>query len=221
MAKPKTIADFPQFLASAVSPGVRAADGYVRFEYQGKFDRSIPETASSWFYLLFGEREAVCVTLQLLDDNLLAILTCDEKDQPDLVGRHAAYFPSRWSPYQVWMVAEPLWKWERKIFEGLDAIPEDFESKDISIVDGGKLGPGQNCNRSAATMVYLATTQPAIKQHHRMQRLESFQAVGTMSIASCVIQTSTPETSAIAIRAGTGYARRATRDTSCRTISRS
>jgi len=136
VAKPKTIADFPQFLASAVSPGVRAADGYVRFEYQGKFDRSIPETASSWFYLLFGEREAVCVTLQLLDDNLLAILTCDEKDQPDLVGRHAAYFPSRWSPYQVWMVAEPLWKWERKIFEGLDAIAEDFESKDISIVDG-------------------------------------------------------------------------------------
>jgi hypothetical protein len=136
MAKPKTLADFQHFLASVVAPGVQDVDGYVRFEYQGKFDRSIPETASNWFYLLFGEREAVCVILQSLDDKLSAILTCDEKEQPDWVGKPAAYLSARWSPYKVWMVAEPRWKWERKTLEALDAVAEDFESKDISIVDG-------------------------------------------------------------------------------------
>jgi hypothetical protein len=136
MAKPKTLADFQHFLASVVTRGVQDVDGYVRFEYKGKFDRSIPETASNWFYLLFGEREAVCVILQSLDDKLSAILTCDEKDQPDWVGKPAAYSSTRWSPYKVWMVAAPRWKWERKTFEALDAVAEGFESKDISIVDG-------------------------------------------------------------------------------------
>ena len=136
MTKPKTLEDFPHFAATAVTRGALGSDGFVRFEYAGKFDRGVRETPRDWFYLLFGEREAVCVTLQSLDDSLSAVLTCDEKDEPGLVGKSAAYLWRRWSPHQVWMVAEPLWIWERKTFEALDAVAEDFKSKDVSIVDG-------------------------------------------------------------------------------------
>ena len=34
------------------------------------------------------------------------------------------------------MVLDPRWGWEKRQFHGLDAVAEDYEAKDVSIVEG-------------------------------------------------------------------------------------
>jgi hypothetical protein len=137
LSKPKTLEDFPHFIVASVSRGATTPDGYTRFELNGRFDRSVEESVQNWFYLLFGQQSSLCVTLKSLDkETSAAILTCDEKDEPGVAGHSLAYLSSYWRPHNIWMVLNTSWGWEKKHFRGLDAIAEDFEAKDISIVDG-------------------------------------------------------------------------------------
>jgi hypothetical protein len=137
MTKPKTLEDFPRLVVENVTRGVTAADGYTRFELRGRFDRIIDEKEQEWFYALFGTRDSVCVTLQSLEKGTRAtVLTCDEKDDPNLLGQSLTHLGRRWQPYKIWMVVEPNWRWERQTFPGIDAVAEDYEAKDVSIVDG-------------------------------------------------------------------------------------
>jgi hypothetical protein len=133
--RPKSLADFPQFLVSAVRRGETSADGYTRFELDGRFDRIIHEIDPNWFWLLFNERDCVCATLQSLDnETLTAILSCNESNQPETAGKTLAYLSPRWQAYHVWMVLDPNWGWERKQFYGADAVAEDYDAGEIARV---------------------------------------------------------------------------------------
>jgi hypothetical protein len=135
-SKPKALEDFPQFTVAAVRRG-ETADGYMRFELEGKFNQTIKENEGEWFYLLFSEKNSLCVTLKSLNkDTGETIVTCDEKEEPNVAGKTLAYLESYWRPNNVWMILDPDWGWDRKQFQGADAIAEDFESKDVSIIDG-------------------------------------------------------------------------------------
>jgi hypothetical protein len=137
MHKPKTLEDFPQFVVSAVRRGKTSAAGYTKFELDGKFDRIIAEIDPHWFWLLFGESDSLCATLQSLDkESLTAILTCDVRDEPRLVGQELAYLSPYWQAYHVWMVLQPVCGWEKKQFQGADAVAEDYDAGEITIVEG-------------------------------------------------------------------------------------
>jgi hypothetical protein len=133
--RPKSLADFPLFLVSAVRRGETSADGYTRFELDGRFDRVIQEIDPHWFWLLFNERDCVCAALQSLDDEtLVAILSCNESNEPKATGKTLAYLSPRWQAYHVWMVLDPNWGWERKQFYGADAVAEDYDAGEIARV---------------------------------------------------------------------------------------
>ena len=135
--KPKTLKDFPQFTVFVVRRGKTSTTGYTRFDLDGKFDRIIGEIDPHWFWLLFGENDCLCTTLQSMDKKTwTAILTCDVKDEPRVVGENLAYLSPRWQAYHVWMVLDPAWGWEKRQFQGADAVAEDYDTGETSIVDG-------------------------------------------------------------------------------------
>lgn len=83
------------------------------------------------------ERGCLCPSLKSLNkETNAAVLTCDLRDEPKIVGQALAYLSPYWQAYNVWMVLDPNWGWERKQFQGIDAVAEDYEAKDVSIVDG-------------------------------------------------------------------------------------
>jgi hypothetical protein len=137
MHKPKTLRDFPQFIVSAVRRGKTLDAGYTRFEIDGEFDRIVDNIDPHWFWLLFGENDCLCTTLQSIDKGgRAAVLSCDVKDEPKVVGETLAYLSSYWQAYHVWMVLDPAWGWERKIFQGADAVAEDYDAGEASVVEG-------------------------------------------------------------------------------------
>jgi hypothetical protein len=137
MGKSKTLEDFPHFIVASVHRGATTEDGFTRFELSGTFERGIEENVQDWFFLLYEKQSSVCVTLQSFDkETNAAILTCDEKDEPQVAGCSLAYLNSYWRPHQIWMVLDKSWGWEKRQFRALDAIAENFEAKDVSIVDG-------------------------------------------------------------------------------------
>lgn len=139
---PKTLDDLPGFVVTALRRGPTADQGYTSFEVEGHFDRDIKigSEGPQWFWLVFGKTRYVCASVQSLDhDTKAATLTFEAVEEPDLVGQRLAYLSTRWQGYHVWMVLDPEWGWEKMKFLGMDAIAEDFESKDISIVGGRKV----------------------------------------------------------------------------------
>src|ERR1700677_1621990 len=131
ISKPKTLEDFPRFVVTAVRRGVTSEDGYHRFELEGEFDpilegsfdQIIEEQAPSWFWLLFGCRGCLSPTLKSFDkETRTAVLACQEKEEPREVGLELAYLSPYWQAFHVWMVLDPSWGWERKQFEGTDAV---------------------------------------------------------------------------------------------------
>jgi hypothetical protein len=133
----KTLDDFPKFIVAAVRRGATSDDGYTRFELEGKFDRVIEKIDPHWFWLLLGERECLCASLKSLDkETEVAILTCDQKEEPKILGQAVAYLSPYWQAFNVWMVLDPNWGWERKQFHAVDAVAQEYESKEISIVEG-------------------------------------------------------------------------------------
>jgi hypothetical protein len=110
----KTLDDFPKFIVAAVRRGATSDDGYTRFELEGKFDRVIEKIDPHWFWLLLGERECLCASLKSLDkETEVAILTCDQKEEPKILGQAVAYLSPYWQAFNVWMVLDPNWGWER------------------------------------------------------------------------------------------------------------
>jgi hypothetical protein len=137
--KPKTLEEFPKFIVAAVRRGETSASGYTTFELDGQFDRvtMIQQVDPSWFWLLIGQNDCLCASLKLLDrETKAAILTCDEKEEPNVVGEALAYLSPYWQAFNVWMVLDPNWGWKKIRFSGVDATATDYEANDISIVDG-------------------------------------------------------------------------------------
>ncbi len=143
--KVKTLDDFPKFLVTAVRRGATSDNGYQWFEIEGSFDpalessfeRIIERIGPRWFWLLFGERECLCPMLKSFDKQTrTAILTCQEKEELTILGMKLAYLSSYWQSFDIWMVLDPNWGWERRQFQGTDAVAEDYEAKDATVVGG-------------------------------------------------------------------------------------
>lgn len=138
-SSPKTLEDFPKFLVTALRRGRTANAGYISFQLEGRFDQpiEIPTDGPQWFWLLFGKRNSICANVQSLDkETTVALLTFEATEEPNIIGCSLAYLSAHWQAYNVWMVLDPDWHWEKKKFLGMDAIAEDFESKDTSIIEG-------------------------------------------------------------------------------------
>ena len=137
MGKAKTLRDLPQFAVSAVRGGQKSATGSMRFELDGKFDRPIDDIDPHWFWLLLRDCDCLCASLRSLDkESWVATLSCDLSDEPQLVGKSLAYLSPRWQAYNVWMVLDPTWGWEKKRFQGADAVAEDYDAGEASVIDG-------------------------------------------------------------------------------------
>lgn len=145
ITKPKTLEDFPKFVATAVRRGATSEDGYHWFELEGgfdpilegSFDQIIEDKVPRWFWLLFGDHGCLCPTLKSFDrETRTAILACQEKEEPRGVGLELAYLSPYWQAFHVWMVLDTSWGWERRQFQGTDAVAEDYEAKDVFIVEG-------------------------------------------------------------------------------------
>ena len=137
MQKLKTLEDFPKFVVSASHRGPTSDTGYTTFEFDGNFDRIIENIDPHWFWLLFGEQDYICASLKsTAKETGVATLTCDARDEPKIVGQTLAYLSPYWQAYHVWMVLDGNWGWEKREFQGADAVAEDYEAKDVSIVAG-------------------------------------------------------------------------------------
>jgi len=135
--KPKTFEDFPHFTVGALRRGTTSTTGYTRFELDGTFDQDIDQIDPQWFWLLLSENECLCATLQSLDkETLTAVLTCDVRDEPSVLGQTLFYLSPRWQAYHVWMVLDPAWGWVKKRFQGANAVAEDYDTGETSVVDG-------------------------------------------------------------------------------------
>jgi len=135
----KTLEHFPQFVVTALRRGPTAEEGYTHFELEGYFDRAITiePTGPQWFWLLFARRGCLCASVQSLDkETRRAVLNFDAREEPQIIGHTLAYLSPYWQASKVWMVLDPDWGWHKKRFLGLDAIAEDYQSKDTSIVGG-------------------------------------------------------------------------------------
>ncbi len=140
MSKRKTLAEFPRFTVASLRKQPPNAEGYTDFEIEGKFDRIIQRSAVTWFWLLFGERECLCVQWKSQDDaTLAAVLVGCQKDVPEVVGETLYYLSPYWQYFHVWMVLDSQWGWERVRFEASDAVADDFQSPDVAIVGGRKV----------------------------------------------------------------------------------
>lgn len=169
---PKTLEDFPKFVVTALRRGPMSEEGYTYFELEGHFDRSIEPTQPTgpqWFWLLFAKRGCLCASVRSFDkDTKAAVLTFEAREEPDIVGHSLAYLSSYWQAFNVWMVLDPDWGWEKKQFLAADAIAEDFQSREISIVEGQEVKfwtklsradvwSGQSRHYSAASQVPAST----------------------------------------------------------------
>jgi hypothetical protein len=144
-AKPKTLGDFPQFVINDVRPGVTSDDGYQLFEIEAsfdpilerRFDEMMEGVGVQWFWLLFSERSCLTPMLKSFDKQTkTVILSCYEKEEPRIIGLTLPYLSPYWQAFHVWMVLDPNWGWERKQFQGIDAVTEDYEAEEVSFVDG-------------------------------------------------------------------------------------
>ena len=115
----------------------RPVTGYTQFELDGTFDRTIEAIDPHWFWLLFGKKDYLCASLKSLDKlTKAAILTFEVKDEPRTLGRRSLISALTGRLLMCgWFLTQPG-DGEKKQVKGDDAVAEDYESKDISIVEG-------------------------------------------------------------------------------------
>jgi hypothetical protein len=175
--KPKTLEDFPQLVVTAMRRGPTGETGYTHFELEGNFDRTIESTGPQWFWLLFEKRGCLCASVQSLNtETRAAILTFEATEEPDIVGHTLAYLGPHWQAFHVWMVLDPDWGWEKKQFLGADAVAQDFESKDVSIIEGREV--------KLWTKLTRADVQRGLSRHYPSEDQTSTLSGGTRLIPS-------------------------------------
>jgi len=135
--KRKTLADFPFFTVASMRKQPPDVNGHTDFEVEGAFDRIIKRSEIIWFWLLSKEGDSFCVQWKSEDDKTLAaVLTGCQANVPDLAGATLYYLSPCWQAFHVGMVLAPQWGWQRVRFEAIDAQAENYESQDVSIVNG-------------------------------------------------------------------------------------
>lgn len=109
------------------------------FELSGVIDPIIGVKEGQCSLLLPGKDVLIALRGELKLQNATtgrASFDTSEKDLPEVIGLDLAYLARDWEPYQVWMVAEPKWKWIRTVFHATDAIARVVEGESVSMVDG-------------------------------------------------------------------------------------
>lgn len=134
----KTLEDFPKFHLTRVTRCETDPKGFTTFEFEGRFDRPVEQSGEiTWFWLLIGDHAAVCMQWKSLDkETRAAVVIAREMELPDLSGKTLYYLSPRWNALNIWMVLDERWGWERMRFQAVDAVAEDYEAKEVSIVDG-------------------------------------------------------------------------------------
>lgn len=144
-SKPKTLEDFHHFNVTGIRRSATSDDGYFQFDLEGifdtipleTFDHILDGTGPQWFWLLYGERGWLTPTLKSFNKQTrTTVLSVHEKEELNLLGQKVVYLSTCWQAFNIWMVLDPNWGWERKHFQGIDAVAEDYEARDISILDG-------------------------------------------------------------------------------------
>jgi hypothetical protein len=136
----KSLEDQPQFTVIDIRRGATSDSGYTHFEIDGTFDRITETMETHWFWLLYGERECICASVNTLDKaSRKASLTFEDESEPQIKGQRLAFLSPYWQAVDVWMVLEPKWVWQKEQFRGTDAVAEDYEAKEISIIDGREI----------------------------------------------------------------------------------
>lgn len=163
MPEPKTLKDFPQFNVSAVRRGEISAKGFTNFELEGQFDRNPISDQGNWFYLL-SDGKGLCVSIQSFDrETGKAVFTSDTEDELPIAGQSLTYLRSAWQPYKIWMILGHAGAWTRKPFSGEDAVAEDYDSGETSMVDGREVRVWTKVEPAAGskgvTRYYPATDQ--------------------------------------------------------------
>lgn len=135
----KTIDDLPHFKVSAIRQVERGDSGRTDFEIAGLFDRTEGVNDGRCWLLLPGKDPLVDFSgeLKLLETGAgAAVYHTSEEPVPNMVGLTLAYLGPQWKPYHVWMVTQPKWRWDKKLFHALDATAWKIEGNDVEIVDG-------------------------------------------------------------------------------------
>jgi hypothetical protein len=162
--KPKTLEDFPKFTVATVRRGDTSSTGYTEFELDGRFDRAVDDINAYSFWLLFGEDGCLTATLKSRDaETNAAILTTHELHEPPVLGVTLYYLRPNWQAFNIWMVLDKNWGWKKRQFQGVDAVAQDYEADEVSIVGDQevkiwtKLEPVEG--RSGTSRHYPATNQ--------------------------------------------------------------
>jgi hypothetical protein len=132
----KNLSDLPHFHVSEVRKGEASKSD---LELSGTIDRTADVQEGRCFLLLHGQDVLIGLggDLKVLDAvrGAASFNTCDGPAPEVVVGSEMAYV-RLWQPYQVWMVVEPRWKWNREQFHATDAIARVVDTSDVSILQG-------------------------------------------------------------------------------------
>jgi hypothetical protein len=135
----RTISDLPHFKVSVIRRCEGGDDGHTDFELAGVFDRTEGVNEGRCWLLIPREEVLIDFTgeLKFLEAGTgAAVYQTSEEPMSYLVGLALAYLGPQWEPYHVWMVSQPSWKWDRRVFHALDATARKTEGNGVSIVDG-------------------------------------------------------------------------------------
>lgn len=133
----KTLEDFPKFSLSQLIRAGTDSQGFTRFELNGEFDRLIQSQGEiTWFWLLIGDRAAVCAQWESVGPGTAATLVAFKKEMPEIVGKTLYYLSPAWDARHIWMVLDEQWGWKRVLFQAVDAVAEAYEATDVSIANG-------------------------------------------------------------------------------------
>ena len=136
MSSPKTIRDLPHFSVAEIVPGQKRRDEYLSFELKGRFDK-LDGVRDGRCWLLLPERNCLIGDLEELDQiaGTSVYKTCTESEPP-VLGSALPYVDGYWQAFHVWMVAEPLWIWEKTEFQLSDAVGRRFTAKQPQLIEG-------------------------------------------------------------------------------------
>jgi hypothetical protein len=141
MTQKTTLEDFPKFTLTRLSRGKIDLDGFTEFELEGEFNRAIERVGEiTWFWLLVGDRHAVCAQWRTLDEGTrAATLVVRERKLPAMEGKALYYLSPVWNAEHIWMVLDEQWGWKQVRFQAVDAIAETYEANEASLVDGREI----------------------------------------------------------------------------------